>query len=68
MWRDMSESWLGVIGHAEREDFALKNASTARTSRSPSLPLASLPLASLPLEYRRKRAGCHHRRHEMAGC
>ena len=22
MWREMSESWLGVIGHAEREDFA----------------------------------------------
>jgi hypothetical protein len=22
MWRDMSESWLGMIGHAEREDFA----------------------------------------------
>jgi hypothetical protein len=22
MWRDMSESWLSMIGHAEREDFA----------------------------------------------
>ena len=22
MWREMSESWLGMIGHAEREDFA----------------------------------------------
>jgi hypothetical protein len=22
MWRDMSQSWLGMIGHAEREDFA----------------------------------------------
>jgi hypothetical protein len=22
MWRDMSESWLGMIGHAEQEDFA----------------------------------------------
>jgi hypothetical protein len=22
MWRDMSESWLGMIGYAEREDFA----------------------------------------------
>jgi hypothetical protein len=22
MWCDMSESWLGMIGHAEREDFA----------------------------------------------
>ena len=22
MWRDMSESWLGMVGHAEREDFA----------------------------------------------
>jgi hypothetical protein len=22
MWRDMSESWLGMIAHAEREDFA----------------------------------------------
>ena len=22
MWRDMSESWLGMIGCAEREDFA----------------------------------------------
>ncbi len=22
MWRDMSESWLGMIGLAERDDFA----------------------------------------------
>jgi len=22
MWRDMSESWLAMIGYAEREDFA----------------------------------------------
>jgi hypothetical protein len=22
MWREMSESWLGMIGQAEREDFA----------------------------------------------
>jgi hypothetical protein len=22
MWRDMSESWLGMIGFAEQEDFA----------------------------------------------
>ena len=22
MWCDMSEFWLGMIGHAEREDFA----------------------------------------------
>jgi hypothetical protein len=22
MWRDMSESWLGMIGYVEREDFA----------------------------------------------
>jgi hypothetical protein len=22
MWRDMSESWLGMVGHAERDDFA----------------------------------------------
>jgi hypothetical protein len=22
MWHDMSESWLSMIGHAEREDFA----------------------------------------------
>ena len=22
MWRDMSELWLSMIGHSEREDFA----------------------------------------------
>jgi hypothetical protein len=36
MWCDMSESWLGMIGHAEREDFPPKNVSTALTSRSQS--------------------------------
>jgi hypothetical protein len=24
MWRDMSESWLGMIGFAEQEDFSVE--------------------------------------------
>ena len=37
MWRDMSESWLGMIGFAEREDYAteeLEHSTNRSMSRS----------------------------------
>jgi hypothetical protein len=33
MWRDMSESWLGMIGYVEREDLPPKNMSIALSNR-----------------------------------
>ena len=35
MWRDMSESWLGMMGHAQQEDFAAEERQRGtRQSRS----------------------------------
>jgi len=38
MWCDMSESWLGMIGYAEREDFAAEESEHGTNqSRSKSI-------------------------------
>ena len=44
MWCDMSKFWLGMIGHAERKDFAAENVSTVLTSRSQSPPIRTSSL------------------------
>ena len=42
MWHDMSESWLSMIGHAEREDFAAEvHQRGTRSTAVKVLPLES---------------------------